>query len=936
LILEQMRELIDDAVGDGQVACSEVTAALVKRSGKFSFDLKKLRPYSGSKSVTLFFVNYVPTKSEGAKTNLPLLTNRFFGRSEELRQLKQFFLKEKAQLVTLVGFGGCGKTRLALEFGSQVLEDYNGAVCFVSLQNLKEPEKIGEALAKALGLKVAPDKEPLEIALQVLAGQRYLLILDNFEQLMPEGAETLREVMVRLPKAQFLVTSRCPLGLPQERVMPLQPLPFPKVSSRDGDLLEALKQFPSVQMFVDRAKSVQPDFQLTERTASKVSKICELLEGIPLSIELTASSLSYMSLSQILKRLSNRLEFLKSRQRNIPAKHRCMKEVLRATYELLSPELRYALTYMSVFRGGATIDALQAVSGTNDISDAILQLRNFGLVQTVNPKGDEQRFVLLETLREFVDKITDTEVKHDLRHRHTMFFLSLSERFSESEGRSSDEWEKWLDRVEFERDNLRAALEWAIENKPQVALQIMDSLTMFWTLKGSFREARQWAQRILNRIPADQPELMGKALTLAGYWSIRVGDYKLAQKLCQSALSLYEQTSNRSGQGKANFLLAQIAFLEGNYDVSRKHFETSLSIYQSENDIKGQADVYLSLGTIAFRQGDLQSSQQYYEKCLQLFEAIRDRLNAENAKVSLANIAWRQGNYERARTLYGEAIRFWEKVAPEKVAGILTDWGLIALSTGDYEQAKRHYEAALEIRRGMGDLVGVGAALNGLASVVWREGRFEDAQKLLTEALKIFRALRNQWCVALTLTDLGNLSLLKGNPQNACKLLSQSLRLWMNLGDRWGIANALRKLASALTRCGDLQNAILKLCESISLCEIVGDRLGIAEAMEAMAEALHQMGESALAVQFLSAAATLRDQIRAPLPKVRTESLSALLTTLRKNLGEVRFENAWREGQAANFHRLLRHLTYRHLLDSNLSMFKQSLRPQLRIIASTS
>lgn len=906
-ILHITIKVLLDIIKDDQVVCSESTAVLVKRNENLKVSLKPLRLLNTlTKTPILLFEIELVNPNKLAATNLPSLTTNFFGRSEELEQLLNLFLEEKVKLVTLVGLGGCGKTRLALEFAQRILSEYEGAVWFLPIQGASSPLKMGETLAKVLGLQTSIEQEPLELAIQGLKGKKCLLIWDGFEQVMPEGAKFLRELSERIPDAQFLVTSRCPLNLPWERVLPILPLPFPEPCRDDEPLeLQLLSKFPSVQMFVDRAKLVCPDFQFTERNAKKVFQICAQLEGIPLSIELTASWLAKMSLSQILERLKKPLEFLQNRSRNIPERHRSLKEVLKATWQLLPSKLRRVLASMSVFRGGATLDALQTILETEDLMETISELKKWALIRDIATNGSERRFIILDTMAEFVEREIGNEELEQLKAKHANYYLFLAEQFADNRGREAKDWVQWLLRMETERDNLRAALDWTTKNEPQMALRLMISLTNFWCLQGTVEEAFQWAQKIRARISHRDEQLYADASLLFGNWSIRVGNYPFAQTLCESAIIIYKRIGDLRRQGEALLNLSQIATLQGNYETALKYAKKSLEKFKEIKEPSGEAFAQSQLGLISFRLGKFQDSQIHYEQSVHIFESLGDRFNLMGAKVGLANIAWMQGEYEKAYSIYEEALGFWTEVSPTKAAGILTDWGLIALMVGDYERAQKHYEAALKTREKLGDLVGVGAALNGLASVAWRTGKLIEAQKLLLESLSIFQSVKNRWCIALTLTDLGNLALLRGENKIAQRTLSQSLRFWRNLKDPWGIANSLRKLALASARCGKYSEAIEQIRDSMELSESIGDKLGIVESAETLAEILCQDGSKDFAVQLLSAAAKLRAQMRTPPPNVKQEFLMNLLNRLRSELGQIQFEREWQSGQKLNLHNLL-------------------------------
>ncbi|MFA0778479.1 MAG: hypothetical protein PVTTEEND_002193 [Candidatus Fervidibacter sp.] len=895
--LQHMEQLLA-TVGEGNWLCSETTAMVLER-------LRRLAAGEGHSTRWALLDDFVVIGERAMAPNLPPSVNGFFGRTSELEELRRQFLQEGAALVTLVGLGGCGKTRLALEFGRQMSDAYQNAVWFVPLQDVTNPAALGEALARALGLsKSADERSPIGRAFRALAGRRCLLIWDGFEQVLPDGAQSLRAILERLPTAQHLVTSRCPLGLPQEQVMPLLPLPAPSLPDDEAALidLDALKAYPSVQMFLDRAQRVRPDFQLTERMARKVAAICARLEGIPLAVEIAAAQLASLSLSQIEEGLKRRLDFLHLHRRDIPQRHRSLRAVLTMTWELLPPKLRDCLAGMSVFRGGATADAVSAITEMPDAADALRQLQRWGLIQSEENADGNRRFHLLDIVREFVTKQLSLEEVAILRRRHAAFFAAWAERFGDGVGRTATDWAQWLREIEAEGDNLRAALKWAIEHDLPTALRLLRALSPFWRLQGAWQEAYAWAQQLQRRAADANPTVEAESCLLAARWALSVGDIAEAKALSERASAFFEGTRDFRKRAETHLLLAHIAAALGNVAIAKRHALKSLAYCRTSGDLLGEADAEWTLALLAFRQGDLNRSHRHYTQSLQLCEAKGDFLRAAKAKEGLAAIAWRQGDYAKARSLYKEAAAFWRRLSPSKLAGFLTDLGLLALFMGDYEQARRHYEAALSVRRSWGDQEGVGAALNGLASVAWRQGRLDDAEHLLTEALAIFQALGNRWCFALTLTDLGNVALLKGNPERAEALLAQSLKLWRTVGDRWGIANTLRKLGETAIRKGQWGKALTWLKEGLQLADAIGDKVGIIEGAEALAEIAMHWGNHHLAAQLLATAAALRQQIKVPLSQVKKERHATLLSALQKALG-VRLDSL-REGSQLAPHRI--------------------------------
>jgi predicted ATPase/DNA-binding SARP family transcriptional activator/Tfp pilus assembly protein PilF len=880
-LLRQLRQSIAFIEGNGRVICSETTRALLKRS----------------QNNLALLSSFAPSEPQKVQGDLPP-TQKFFGRKEELAQLRKWLLDEGTRLVSIVGIGGSGKTHLALEFGHRSWDEYEGAVWFVPLQDAKGFETLSELLARALKLPISPEQPVFERAVQFLSSVHGLLILDGIEGALPEGEFFVREILKRAPKVQCLVTSRRPLGLTEERVMTLMPLPVPEVPDGEASAneIDELSKCPSIQMFVDRARKFQPDFRLTERTAKKVASICARLEGIPLAIELAASWLSSMSLSQILERLEQPMIFLRTSRRDIPERHRSLQLVLANSWQMLPEPMKKVLTTISVFRGGALPDAVAFVSGLPE--ELLDQVRCWGLVCCGETPSGEPRFWLLDTIREFVNSQMVDEERRNLRKRSAQFFVELAEGFNGGAGKSATEWASWLQRMDWERDNLRETLTWATVNEPELALRLLKAAQPFWQLRWSWQEVFGFSKSLFNSVTDAPTSIRADAAILVGEWAVACGDFELASSMGKTALKLFAQIGDALGQGKANLLLSEIAYLRGNYRDARQHAETSIAFFKAQENLRQQATAEFTLGRIFFRQGDMERSQFYYTRCLKTFEALGDEYWVASAKSGLASIAWRECLYKVARSLYESALNFWRTVSPEHTAALRSDLGLIALFMGNYDEARQHYEAARAIRASLGARSEEAAALNGIASVAWRQGHLDEAERLYSQALEVFREIGNRWCVALTLMDLGNVALLLGKTKQARELLSQSLSEWEKLGDRWGIAKAMQKLGVAALSDGKEAKALSCLMESLRLSEAIGDKIGVAETMESLAELAYRLNEPSVAVQLLAAASKIRRKIFAPLPPVLESKWNKFVDGLRTALGQTQFKVEWQKGQA--------------------------------------
>ncbi|HLK61219.1 MAG TPA: BTAD domain-containing putative transcriptional regulator, partial [Chthonomonadaceae bacterium] len=426
------------------------------------------------------------------RNRLPVAYSRFFGREEESAQLRErllFSLSAEARplqppvrLITLAGPGGSGKTRLALEVAGQVYTAYHAAVWWVPLADLSDPGLIPDAILNALGAERAPERAPLEQVGEILARQPSLLVLDNFEHLLPrnspglqdhsvespDGAEILRQLCERIPLLTCLVTSRQPLALVSEQVFPVLPLMTPLKPGTPERLLE----FPSVQLFVDRAQAVYPAFRVTEQNASDIAALCHSLEGVPLAIELAAAWAQMLTPAQMRSRLHQRFELLVNRRKDVPVRHRSLHAAMEWSARLLEPSLHRFFVRLSVFRGGWTAEAAEAfclnraegegprteprpsLSGL----DLLLQLRDRSLV-VAEEVGKEMRFRLLEMLREYAAEQLDAGEQAELSRLHADYYLHVAEE-AHTHIRSGQEIAVWLDCLGAEHDNLRTALDW--------------------------------------------------------------------------------------------------------------------------------------------------------------------------------------------------------------------------------------------------------------------------------------------------------------------------------------------------------------------------------------------------------------------------------------------------------------------------------------------
>ncbi len=425
--------------------------------------------------------------------HLPLTFTRFFGREDELAALGRMLRSEGARLVTLTGPGGSGKTRLSIETARSLADEWHHAVWFVPLADISDAAFLFPAIRDTLKLPSLPSVPPQEQLIEALAAQPSLLILDNFEQLVEDGAPCVQELLERLPRLSILVTSRQTLNVAGEREFPVAPLPVPDESAS----ALRLNEYSSAALFIDRAKAARVDFRADGRNATAVASICRRLDGIPLAIELAAARSLVLSPVQMLEKLKDRLDILSTRQRGIPERHRTLRAAIDWSYDLLAPELQRLFARLSVFRGGWTIEAAEVVCQEPEALDSLTRLRECSLVVT-EERGDETRFRMLVTLREYAASQRAAGERAELERRYAGHFVALAER-AEPHLRGPEQ-ATWLERLEGEQDNFRAALAftWALENDPSAALRLAAALSPFWETRGHYAEGRDWLERALG------------------------------------------------------------------------------------------------------------------------------------------------------------------------------------------------------------------------------------------------------------------------------------------------------------------------------------------------------------------------------------------------------------------------------------------------------
>jgi predicted ATPase/transcriptional regulator with XRE-family HTH domain len=651
-----------------------------------------------------------PRSSLRASPSLPVPPTPLVGRERDVKEVVGHLLDPGVRLLTLVGPGGVGKTRLAIEAASNAAASFPDGVGFVELTEVGDPARFAPAVARALGLREGGDEPPLDLLSGHLLDKGMLLVLDNFEQVLP-AALLLVRLLSACPRLKALVTSRVALAARGERRFPVPPLGVPPRSDADT---EAAARYPAAALFVGRARAVDPSFKLTDANAPAVAGICRCLDGLPLAIELAASRTNLLSPEALLARLSPGLGLLVGGAPDVPERQRTMRATVAWSYDLLAEEERVAFRRVSVFEGGCTLEAAESVcAGPGerlDVLDAFSSLADASLLgRRTGPDGGP-RLAMLAVVREYARELLAGAGEDALaRERHALYFLGLAEA-AEPELYEPDH-PAWLDRLELEHDNLRAALGWARETGDVgLGLRLAGSLRWFWWIRGHLGEGREWLRAFL-----DEDAVEG-------------GPHALAP-----------------ARAKALYAAGQLAFGQGDLARAARLYGEGLAAYRALGDGAGTATVLAELGQLARAREDHERAAALSEEALALGLGARNGLVAAIALNTLGHVRREAGDLDGAVARFEESLaHIGEGEHRRGVAYGLSSLGGAALERGEHERALGLHEQALELYKALGDKAGVAMALVNLGDVARERGEGERAAALYEEALAMHRGLGNR------------------------------------------------------------------------------------------------------------------------------------------------------------------------------------------------
>lgn len=681
----------------------------------------------------------IPAAPEAPATS-PAPLNRCFGREAEVQQALWVLGTGSRRLITFTGPGGTGKTRLALEVGRRAEAENGARVVFVDLGEANDESLVFDLILGALHLRRnANVPRADQVVSHLSAGRPTWLILDNFDYAVEAAKDVVRPLLDRLPQLRIAITSRIRLNLEGEMEVPVPPLPVP-----DHPLPpEELYRYPSVQLFVDRAQALKPDFRITPQNAADVGTLCQGLEGIPLAVELAAAWIHTLTPAEMVKGLANRFSLLVSRRADVERRHRTLRSAIEYSYLQLDPSLRHLLSRLAVFRGSWTAEAACAVGDVGDPALRLAMLHERSLI-LAEEDANATRYRMLDTIREYAWEQLDDEEQDRISRAHAEHFADFAA--ASMPALVSSEQEYWLDRLDKELPNLVGALSWCLRSRQaDLGLKIASSLAPYWELREMFSEGRQWLRAFLDLVaePAGAKALRAKALL---------------------------------GNGK-------LAWFQASYDEASQAHHEALALAAELADPFLKAEALYNLGINAMRQARIDEAERYLEESLAVATASGDKLGIARAHLNLGNIAHERNEHEKAMTFYEVSRALAHELGnKEREAFALNNLAIGSTRQGNLQLAEMYLRESVRIGRLLASQLTKSLTLNIACNLRIAQGKHAEAYALSTYAFRHFWNGGNRYYAQGNLMSLARIALLCGQRESAGKLLGGIVRLGKEIG----------------------------------------------------------------------------------------------------------------------------------------------------------
>ena len=788
---------IMSAAHGGQVLLSQTTRDLVAHDGAEGISLRDLGEYrlkDFEQAMRLYQVviavlpaDFPPLKTlDGRADTLPVPPTALVGREDEVAQIGKLLRREDVRLVTLTGPGGTGKSRLSIQVAAGLRDVFMGGIFFVSLAPITDPMLVLPTIAQVLGIRDGAGQALAVRVVETLQRRPVLLVLDNFEQVVGAAGQ-VADLLASCLRLKVLVTSREVLHVRAEHEFAVPPLALPDPTRLPK--LAALARFSSVALFVQRVQAVKPEFRLTTANAREVAEICVRLDGLPLAIELAAARMKLLSPQALLARMGQLLTLLTGGARDVPTRQQTLRNTISWSYHLLNAQEQRLFRWLSVFVGGCTLQAAEAMCArTGNEMDDIASLIDKSLLRSIEQTGEESeepRLLMLETIREYGQELLASGGEApDALQAHADHFLRLSEEAVPALDGSL--LTTWLDRLEQEHDNLRAALHWFLRaGQTVMALRLCSALERFWVVRGYRHEGLTFLERALGGSAGVAPSVRAKALLAAARLSFMQSDYDRGNALAQESLALFRELGDKRGIALALNRLGIAAWRRADLPTARVLMEEDLALYRELGNPDRIAWSLFALGLLNIKQGEYSSASASLEEGLALFRRLDNKRGIAASLTQMAAALFvSQGDQMMVYPLLAQGLSLDREVGDKEgmaVSSLLL--GSVALKQGDVATARTRVEEGLFLYREMGYGEGIAEALSLLGKVEAARGDLTFARTLYEESLTMARELGQRELLATGLEGLALAIAAQGDPAQAARL--------------WGMAEALREALGA-------------------------------------------------------------------------------------------------------------------------------------------